>query len=302
MKEIQIPAFNSSIGMKSIDSNHERLLNAFFPKSIKLLSKFINSSYKLHPRISYNLLMQVFSFSIKRKLTKRDLDYYARGRKETIRCANKQFNVYTYGNGPAVYLLHGWASCGSRWQNYVELMVERGFQVVVIDAPAHGTSPGYFLSIPDYVSCLRLLFSRSKVIHALVGHSIGALCGIVALNQSGVKQKCQVVMMSTFNSCHALLKKFSDCIGIEPRISSEISHWIPCYAGNDLSYYAITNHLDRISRSSLMIYDRDDIVVPSFEVLEILNSFPTIQYLSTYGLGHNLFCPSVRETVIDFIS
>ncbi|NNF32869.1 MAG: alpha/beta hydrolase [Saprospiraceae bacterium] len=286
----------------SIKEPDQMMLERFFPRSIKWLSSFVNTVHHIHPRTSYHLTMKTLSISIRKKVSKSDLAFYRKGIKETVICKKKKFHLYKYGTGPEVLLIHGWCSSGARWKTYVDQLVAKGFCAVVMDAPAHGTSPGLFLSIPDYIAALQCVINRSKDLYGIISHSIGALCSTIALNQSLRNKEYKLVMMSTFNSCQALMEKFSRCIGIKEDIISEIKDWIPRYAGNDISYFMISEHLKWLQSEILLIYDRQDIVVPSKEVITILDEIPHIDYYSTFGLGHGLYGKEIREKVMDFIT
>ena len=288
----------------SLIRNPERLMRQrFFPNTIHYFSKVVNLSYVISPRIANQLTMALFSIAPKKKVNAKHLKFYQRGNKETLICKKKRFNIYRFGHGPEIYLIHGWCSHGARWEAYVDDIVKKGFQAVVVDAPAHGTSPGRFLSIPAYIETLFRAFNNSKNLHAVISHSIGALCSTIALQQSKQSHnKIKLVLMSTFNSCQSLLEKFSRCIGIRETIINKLNSFIPRYAGNELAFYNLADHLNIMQSSALLIYDREDIVVPSKETLTILNQVKNIQYYTTVGLGHNLYDDQVRKRVIDFIN
>src|SRR5262245_33403196 len=56
---------------------------------------------------------------------------------------------WSWGEGPAVYLVHGWGSRGGRLSAYVQPLVDAGFRVVAFDALAHGDSGGRMSSMPQ---------------------------------------------------------------------------------------------------------------------------------------------------------
>ena len=47
---------------------------------------------------------------------------------------------HVWGDGPVVYLVHGWGGRGSQLASFVEPLLVAGFRVVMFDAPAHGDS------------------------------------------------------------------------------------------------------------------------------------------------------------------
>ena len=51
-------------------------------------------------------------------------------------------------------ILHGFASCAFKFEAYVMPMVRQGFEVVAIDAPAHGRSEGRRVALTDYMRAI----------------------------------------------------------------------------------------------------------------------------------------------------
>src|SRR5262249_40138903 len=50
-----------------------------------------------------------------------------------------------WGEGPAVYLLHGWGGDRTSWHRFVGPLTRAGFRAVTLDAPGHGDSgPGAY--------------------------------------------------------------------------------------------------------------------------------------------------------------
>lgn len=280
----------------------ELLRRKFFPKQIIWVSKFINAMHGINPKTAYRLTMMLLSVSIKRRLRAEDSAFYAKGQREVLYLGKRPFYLYAYGSGPEVYLIHGWASAGYRWKPYVQVLVERGYRAIVVDAPGHGTSPGRLLSIPDYISVLQMVFQQSRNLHGVISHSIGAMCSVIALSQGQVERPFRIALLSTFNACRTLLEKFSMCIGIRDHVIRGVTEWIPEYAGQELSYFSVTRHLANLTCQSMLVYDRDDRIVPSSEVINILNTYPDIRYHPTFGLGHNLKNQQVTGKVLDFIT
>jgi hypothetical protein len=278
------------------------LMRNFFPPQIKWFSRGVNSIYRISPVIAYRMTMLALSFSARRRLKEKDRVFYAKGKKRTFRCKRKTIHTYSYGEGPEVYFVHGWVSYGARWKLYVDEIVALGFQAVVIDAPAHGTSPGMFLSLPDYVLALKHVFNNAKNMHAVINHSIGSLCSIVALKESMINKPCKIGLLSSFNTAEALLNKFARSIGIREHIIDDILTWIPRYAGYDISHLNVSRHLESMYAEILLIYDRDDLIVPSIEPMNLLNANKNINYYPTFGLGHNLKSPEIIRQVVNFIA
>ena len=284
-------------------SNDDLLLSRFFPWYVKYISCMINIVNGYSDSLSSNFAIKLLSVGIRKKIKSEDQIFYKKGNKQLQIFSKKKFYTYTYGEGPEIICIHGWCSNGAQWRNHVQKIVDKGYKAVVIDAPAHGTSPGLFLSIRDYISLLENVFNERKNICGILTHSIGSLCGVIALNRSNINsENFKIVMMATFNSCEELLKKFSRCVGINSIVLKSIKEWIPDYAGNPLEYYTIEKHLPEINGKVLLVHDNNDFVVPKSEVNLILNKNKKIEFHHTSGLGHLLRGEEVEDVITNFMT
>ncbi len=286
------------------DAGNTRLMaERFFPPYIHRVGQVINTVHQVSPVVGARLTMGALSVAVRRRLKTEDLTFYRSGRKQAHTCGRHRFYTYTYGEGPAVLLLHGWCSNGARWAGYVEQLVRARFQAVVMDAPSHGQSPGRFLSVPDYIRCAGLLIQSRPHWHAVLAHSIGSLAGVIAASEQGRAARIEkFVLKSTFSNCDALMSKFARCLGVSEGVLSDTRAWIPNYTGRPLDYFCLIEHLRQLGPpSTLLVADAQDVVVPERETRAILEALPHIQPIITQGLGHNLRCEDIRGRVLQFL-
>ncbi|MGZ5446135.1 MAG: alpha/beta hydrolase [Thermoanaerobaculia bacterium] len=57
--------------------------------------------------------------------------------RETVRRLQR---AWSWGEGPAVLLVHGWGGHAAQFQSFVEPLVRAGFRAIAFDAPSHGSS------------------------------------------------------------------------------------------------------------------------------------------------------------------
>lgn len=285
-------------------ANAKLMAQAFFPRYVGLIGKTINQVYRVKPLAACQLTMGVLSLSSRGKLKATDKAFYRSGEFQVYECDNYRFHTYTYGQGPAVLLLHGWCSKGARWKTYVQRLVEAGYQAVVMDAPSHGSSPGRFLTVPGYIACVGKVLQSRNQWHGLVSHSMGSLAGVIAASEVAREQVAgaRFVLMSTFSTCDSLMSKFSRCLGISEQVLADTRAWITHYTGRPLSYFTLSDHMKALGNPPfLLIADEEDIVVPSRETQYILDTVPGANAVITKGLGHNLRCDNVMDKVVRYV-
>lgn len=88
----------------------------------------------------------------------------------------------TYGQGPELFLIHGWGLHGGIWQPLVEALQER-YRLTTVDLPGHGNSPlpaGGF----DLPRLAQLLQDAAPPQATWIGWSLGGMATLqAALNQ-----------------------------------------------------------------------------------------------------------------------
>ena len=65
-----------------------------------------------------------------------------RGNNIRIRFEGGELAVTTWGDGPAVLLMHGWGGARAQMTGFVDPLLAAGYRVVAYDQPAHGESNG----------------------------------------------------------------------------------------------------------------------------------------------------------------
>lgn len=283
--------------------NKDRLLQTFFPKGIIYVGLLINNVYTISVNFAARLTMFMFSVSISKPLKQSDKLFYDKGVQRSFKVSNYGFYAYEYGSGPKVLLVHGWTCRGARWRKYVSRIVEAGYTAVVLDAPAHGTSPGYRLSVPGFVICVRALINHYHGVHAIVSHSMGSIVSTIALSESDYSNdKTKLVLMNSFADCDSLISRFANCIGINEKVMSHTREWISEYTYSSLHYFSLVDRLQFTKADVLYISDDQDIVVPKKEVTKILNCAYPLEHLETKGLGHRLQSVEIVNRVVEHMA
>lgn len=104
-----------------------------------------------------------------------------------------RLHTETFGNGPDLFLIHGWGLHGGIWQPLIEALQQR-YRLTVVDLPGHGHSPlpaGGF----DLDRLSQLLLDSAPPQAVWIGWSLG---GMAALNAAlhGPQQIDKLVLVA----------------------------------------------------------------------------------------------------------
>src|SRR5215470_10874422 len=86
----------------------------------------------------------------------RELDILGRADTITLGPPKRRVTAYTWGDGPAVLLVHGWGGNAGHLAGFVDPLLAAGFRAVAVDLPGHGRSAGRRSSAVHGAAALRL--------------------------------------------------------------------------------------------------------------------------------------------------
>src|SRR5215218_9241931 len=106
----------------------------------------------------------------------------------TVRSGRERVVGWTWGSGPTVLMVHGWAGSAGDWTALAPLLVAAGYRVAAFDFPAHGLSSGVRTALPDMVRALHSVAyelelgpgGESRPIEAVIAHSFGGAAAVLA--------------------------------------------------------------------------------------------------------------------------
>jgi pimeloyl-ACP methyl ester carboxylesterase len=214
----------------------------------------------------------------------------------------------SWGDGPTVYLVHGWAGYGSQLIAFVAPLLARGCRVVVFDAPSHGSSaPGRYgprsASIPEFAAALTAVVAVHGPARAIVAHSMGATATAVALCDGLTAER--TVLLAPVASPLSHARGLAAVLGFGDRTHRRLITRVERRVGAPMHHFDVPA-LGRAVRMppTLVVHDRADRSTPVGDGMEIAAAWPEARLHVTTGLGHTrlLRDPDVVSRVADFVA
>jgi pimeloyl-ACP methyl ester carboxylesterase len=213
----------------------------------------------------------------------------------------------TWGAGPVVYLVHGWAGRRADLAAFVAPLVARGHRVVSFDMPSHGDSaPGAFgarsSSLPEFVGVLRAVVAFHGPACAVVAHSMGAAAAAAAL-ADGMRTE-RLAMLAPLASAASYASRFAALLGCGTRIHRRLVSRVERRIGAPLHHFEVPD-LGRAVQMppTLIVHDVDDRSIPAADGSAIASAWPGARMSRTSGLGHRrlLRDPDVVAEIVEFV-
>lgn len=213
--------------------------------------------------------------------------------------------VLEWGKGPAVLLVHGWASHATHMGRMVGPLVSAGYRVVAFDAPAHGDSSGDATDMVQFAAAIAAVAADVGPLHAVVGHSFGAAMALYAVRDWGV-QPGRMVLFSSFDHCNWFINAFGSHVGLTPQVLERVrQRLVRLYGGRlDWSRMSVVDMARAADFPALVVHDEDDEEIPFEHALALAAALPRGELRRTRGYGHHLVLRSagVLDGVVRFMA
>ncbi len=208
-----------------------------------------------------------------------ELPWLERAERITLRLG---LSALRWGRGPTVLLMHGWEGRPTQFASLIEALVQAGYGVVALDAPAHGQSPGREANIVLFARALLEAAEELPPLHAVIGHSMGGASALLAL-QLGLRPRA-LVTISAPSRILGMLRGFAGYIGLPPRARDQFIRHVETHAGIPAADLDVNCY--RLDLPGLIAHAADDPMVPAAEAERIHEAWFDSQLLRLEGGGH----------------
>lgn len=208
---------------------------------------------------------------------------------------------WSWGEGPAVLLPHGWEGWAGQMTGFVRPVVEKGWRAVAFDMPAHGLSEGSRVSVLDMARALGKVARLFAPVHGIVGHSMGGTATALALAE-GVKAQ-RAVLLAPGAEPGYFARQAARIFELSPRRTEGMLTRVLKRFGGSWVENEIPNLVRAVQVPLLLLHDPDDQDVPWAHGAAIAAAWPGARLEATPGLGHRriLKDPAVISRVAEFL-
>jgi pimeloyl-ACP methyl ester carboxylesterase len=201
--------------------------------------------------------------------------------------------------GPVVLMMHGWEGRPTQFRYFIEPLLAAGRQVIALDAPAHGETPGEEAHPMAFAMALQEAAVEIRNLEAVIGHSMGAGAAAIAL-ANGLSAE-RAVLIAGPSSVQAVLEQFAESIGLPTTARPRFIRAVERHTGvpvDEISVKGLAKRLRHVE--ALIVHDRDDTAVPFAHATAALRAWPQARLLQTKGLGH--WRVLTDKTVVDEVT
>ena len=271
------------------------------------------------PAAAAALAMALFRRPPRHRDTEEERTALARAERLPVSLDGRLVAAWRWGQGPAVLLVHGWGSRGSRLVSFVAPLTEAGYSVVAFDAPGHGASAGRLSSLPQFISVIQAVARElgdngesgsgcrsagpvPATFSGIVAHSMGAAATTLAMSR-GLRAG-RVVFLAPAVDPIGYTERFAEMVGLTPDILDRMRRSIERRFGQSWDDLEVLRPAATMTAPLLVFHDRDDRDVEWSNGQAIAGAWPGAELVTTTGLGHRRIVhdPAVVSRAVAFLA
>lgn len=218
---------------------------------------------------------------------------------------NRKLTGYRWGNktDPVILLVHGWTATATCFVNFIDPLLERGYQVISYDAIAHGETSGVSVSLTEWADTVIAVMENIGKVHCIIGHSLGA--GAVVIASTLKLETDKIVLISPVTDISKVTDQFAKALSIPTRIMEKMHQyaWKKYYT----SASKFGSNWDEVFDSefkvpTLIIHDTNDKEIDISNSEKLAKQWSWAEFMKTKRLGHRriLLNPDVITTTLSF--
>ena len=204
-----------------------------------------------------------------------------------------------------VLILHGFGSAAHKFHQYISPLLQKGYEVLAFDAPAHGSSEGTRINAVDYCQMIDEVLKRYGPVTSFLAHSFGGIALSLALEKAEHNENTRIVFIApATETCSAVDGAFKMLQLKDPEVRRLFDNIIYERSGQKTEWFSIKRAMQNITASILWIHDEEDDITPWKDALKVKEqNLPNIEFIITRGLGHRKIYGDndIKKSVIGFL-
>lgn len=280
------------------------------------MKSLINLKDFVHAQICYQFFITPIPFLEKkyRDFAQRACEYFVKERTEILHFQNPRHYVLHHfqpdnNDAPKILIAHGWMSRAAYMARLTDTLRKQGFDIYVLDFPAHGEAKGRQLVWNEAVMILRQVLNDLGPFHGAIGHSFGGSMLLNALNLGRQfpewrlhHEPEKVVLLAAPTRMRTPVKRVAKKLKLSPKAYLFLRDVFREHIV-DINRLNFRNFTQKAQIPFLCIHGKDDITVPIKESTIFCDNYSYASLVLFAGINHVniLMDERVDETVCSFL-
>jgi pimeloyl-ACP methyl ester carboxylesterase len=255
-----------------------------------LLLKFVQWVFpkmeRVTPALAHRFFITIFFSPLNYRVPEKEKRVEAEAEKFEVAAAHKRIRCYSWGRGPVILMVHGWAGRATQFRKIIHALVTAGFRVVGFDGPAHGHSTGRSTNILEFEETLKNVYARVGEPAGIIAHSFGGGAVLFAAMNGLVVKKLINIASPTIGD--EIINTYLKTINGSPATGNFFKSYILRTHGRPFEEFTSLHFIRNLAQEIdlLLVHDEDDTEVSIHHALELIKYYPQATLFKTRGLGH----------------
>lgn len=269
---------------------------------IKIVGFYINLLSVFSSKFAAKKALNLFSTPRKGNITEDQVDFINTAFKEELVYSDYELMTYRWlGKNKTVLFAHGWESNSARWQKFIEALQKLDYNIIALDAPAHGNSGSKYFNALLYAEFINVVVKKFNP-NILIGHSVGGMSTVFSNHKYKFANIEKMILLGTPSKLTNVFKRYVDMMSYNKSIETQINNIIFDRFRKYPKDFSTAKFLEAAFFKGLIIHDEKDPIIPYGDAVLIKDSFKNSKLITTRNLGHSLNNFEVANHVADFIN
>lgn len=222
-------------------------------------------------------------------------------RDQVIQVRDRQIQTYRWPGGMGtILLLHGWESNTFRWRNLIAALQQRDYNIIALDAPAHGHSSGDTFTFPLYAECMEHLLTRYNP-SMVVAHSMGGLTALYHQHVYPRNSIEKIVTLGAPSGLPELMQQYRHLLKFNEKVYDAMDVYLREHFSFGIDELYVPEFVGSIGAKGLLIHDIEDTITPIAASEQVHARWANSTFIKTRGLGHSLNQEEVYSHILGFL-
>ncbi len=211
---------------------------------------------------------------------------------------------WNHNAGRKVLIIHGFESSIVNFGHYIHPLINKGYEVLAFDAPAHGSSGGKTITAPLFAKMITTIHGNYGPVQSFMAHSFGGLALSLALENIKHDETYRIALIAPATETKTAIDQFFHFLQLNGEVRKEFDKLITELGGHPAEWYSIHRAIKHIKAEILWLHDEDDQQTPLSDALKVKEeNLPNVKFIITKGLGHSRIYRDheITQQVIDFL-
>lgn len=273
------------------------------PPALRIIPWLFPKLERVFPWLANRVFVYIFFKPLKYKTPDTEKDALRTAERTHVTVRRKRIAVFSWGTGPAILMVHGWAGRGTQFRKFIAPLNAAGYKVVAFDGPAHGLSDGHSTEIMEFREAIEAVVHKAGGVMGIVSHSFGGSASLYAISK-GLPVKTLVAISSPAIG-DEVINAYRRVLNASPRVGEYFKRYVIKRSGKTFDEWTSLEFIKHVpdDLNLLLVHDKNDQEVSIEHPLRLHESFPAAELFITEGLGHHRILKSdeVIKGVVKFL-